>query len=132
METDGRLVENVAYASEMRAELRGQPHPLRFTTGKSVGAPRELQVGKADFQQQLEPGLDFLEKRGGDRERAPTLFELARSELVEELEHAVRCQSGDVCDRATGHAHRTSLRVYPAAAARSARPFGTKLRKEVT
>ena len=49
MQADGRLVEDVADAAQVGAELRRQADALRLAAGQRVGAPVERQVGQADL-----------------------------------------------------------------------------------
>ena len=67
MKTDGRLVENVADAAQIGAELGGEPNALRFAAGKRVGAPVEGQIRQADFGEEIQALLNLPENFIGHR-----------------------------------------------------------------
>ena len=66
MQADGRLVEHVKRADQMRAERRGQLDALRFAAGKRGGQPVERQVVEADFVEEAQALLNLFENLVGD------------------------------------------------------------------
>ena len=66
MQADGRLVENVERADEMRAERSGQLDALRLAARKRGGEAVEREVVEADFVEKLQAGADFVENFVGD------------------------------------------------------------------
>ena len=72
MQADGRLVENVERADEMRAERRGELDALRFAAGERGGEAVEREVVEADFVEELQARANLVENLVGD-------FRLARA-----------------------------------------------------
>ncbi len=66
MQADGRLIENVERADEMRAERCGQLDALGFAAGESGGEAIERKILEADFDQVAQALLDFFENFRGD------------------------------------------------------------------
>ena len=60
VQADGRLVENVQRADEMRAERSGQLDALRFAAGERGGEAIEGEVVEADFIEKLQAACGFL------------------------------------------------------------------------
>jgi hypothetical protein len=52
VEPDGRLVEHVEHAGQLRSDLRGQPDALAFTARERGRAARERQIPDADVDQE--------------------------------------------------------------------------------
>ena len=44
MQPDRRLVQHVQYAGQLRADLRGQPDPLRLAAGQCARQPVQRQI----------------------------------------------------------------------------------------
>ena len=61
VQADGRLVEHVEDAHQPRADLGGQPDPLRLTSGQRRGRAVEGEVVEPDVEQEAEPRVDLLE-----------------------------------------------------------------------
>ena len=61
MQADGRLVEHVERANQVRAERRGELNALRFAAGKRGGEAVERQVVEADFVEESQALLNFFE-----------------------------------------------------------------------
>ena len=55
VQADGRLVQDVEHAAQVRAQLRRQPDALRLAAGQRRHAPPKLQVAQADLAQELQP-----------------------------------------------------------------------------
>src|SRR5258708_22954115 len=54
MQADGRLVEHVERAHQMRTERRGERNPLGFSAGERGGQTLESKVVEADFLEKLQ------------------------------------------------------------------------------
>ena len=76
VEADGRFVENVQDASQIRAELRCQPYPLRFAATERICGAVEGEVVQSDLAKKAEALGDFAEDVCGDFLVAPSEFEL--------------------------------------------------------
>ena len=66
VQADGRLVEDVAHAAQVGAELRRQADALRLAAGEGFRTALQAQVIEADIDQEAQPGGDFLEYLVGD------------------------------------------------------------------
>src|SRR5882724_124333 len=66
VEADGRLVENVKRADEMRAERRGELDALRFAAREGGSEAIEGEVVEADFVEELEATANFFQDFVGD------------------------------------------------------------------
>ena len=55
VEPDRRLVEDVENADELRADLRGEPYPLRFAARERSGRAIEREVREPDVREKTEP-----------------------------------------------------------------------------
>ena len=79
MQADARFIENVDHTHEAHAELRGEPHTLRFAAGKRVVVAIERQVAESGFEQETQTLLnarddlaqgfvarEFSDERGGE------------------------------------------------------------------
>ena len=61
VQADGRLVEHVQHAAELRSDLRGQAYALRFAAGERGGGAVQAQVIEADGGEEVEPVADLFE-----------------------------------------------------------------------
>ena len=66
MQADGRLVENVERADQMRAERRGELNALGLAAGERGGQAVERKIIEADFIEEAQPLADFFENPVGD------------------------------------------------------------------
>ena len=66
MQANGRLVEDIERADEMRAERRGELDALGFAAGKRGGEAVEREVVEADFVEELQARANFVENFVGD------------------------------------------------------------------
>ena len=66
VQPDARLVEDVEHADQSRADLGGQPDPLRLAAGEGPGSAPERQVLEPDIAQEAKPVGHLLEDRAGD------------------------------------------------------------------
>src|SRR5262249_29507452 len=60
VEPDGRLVEDVEDANELRADLRREPEPLRLAARKRLRRTIELQIPHADVLEERQSLPDLL------------------------------------------------------------------------
>ena len=69
VQADARLVEHVEHPHQPRADLRGQPDPLRLAARERARAAVEVQVVQPDAQEQLQPAADLLQHLPARRRR---------------------------------------------------------------
>ncbi len=80
VEPDGRFVENVKHAAQVRAQLRRQPNALPLAAGQRGDAAPKLQIAQADFAQELQPLPNLrqdIARDGSSAAREPELAEKA-------------------------------------------------------
>ena len=121
VQTDRRLVEHVEHPDQPRADLRGQPDPLRLATGERARRAVQRQVLQPDVEQEPEPRLDLLEHPSGDHGLA-----LVEHHAVEELRavgdrHRRDLGDGAVAVLAVGERDGQDLGLEPGAVAGGAR-----------
>ncbi len=66
VQPDGRLVQHVQHARQVRANLGGEANALPFSTRQRHRAATERQVPDADIVEEAQPIADFLEQAAGD------------------------------------------------------------------
>ena len=66
VQSDGRFVENVENAAQLRSDLRGEADALAFSTGKRGGGAAERQVAEPDVVEEFEALGDFVRDASGD------------------------------------------------------------------
>ena len=66
VEPDRRLVEDVEHSDQPRADLGGEPDPLRLSPGQGGGRAGQGEVVEADVDQELEAGPHLFQDPGGD------------------------------------------------------------------
>ena len=93
MQPDGRFVEQVEYASEAGADLRGEADALGFAARKRRCAAVEVDIPKADALQKSKAGTDLLQQLSGD-----FLFALLQLHVGEEGQALCDGQAGDFND----------------------------------
>ena len=59
VQADGRLVEHVQHARQVRSDLRGEPDALAFAAGERRRAASERQVPDADLVEEAQAILHF-------------------------------------------------------------------------
>ena len=94
VQSDARFVENVKHADKSRADLRGQPNPLRFAAGERVALPVQREVRQADVFEEGQPGADFLDDFTGHM-----LFKLGEFQRSEEVQRFLDAHPRHVDDR---------------------------------
>ena len=67
VQADRRLVEDVQHADQVRADLRGEPDPLRLAARQRAGGAIEAQVADADVDQEAEPLAQLAHDALGDQ-----------------------------------------------------------------
>ncbi len=112
VQADGRLVEHVERADQMRAERGGQLNALRFAAGKRGGQPIEREVVEADFVEKAQALADFFQDFVGDGGALR-----AERELGEELARLGDRHGADIGDGFILHAHGARFRTQARAAA---------------
>src|SRR5262249_7302086 len=71
MQADGRLVEHVADALQIAAELRRETDTLRFAARPARRRAVEAQVAEPDLFEELQPAADFADHVARDVRIAP-------------------------------------------------------------
>ena len=66
MQTDGRLVEHIANALQIAAQLRGQPDALRLATRERGRAAVQRQIAQAHVFEKLQAAFDLRHQVAGD------------------------------------------------------------------
>ena len=94
VQADGGLVQHVHHAGEPRADLGGEPYPLRLAAGERIGRAVERQVVQAHVHQELQPRHDLVDDPLGDR-----LFVARQDEFAEEREAFLERQAAQLVDR---------------------------------
>ncbi len=61
MQPDRRLIQNVKDPDQPRADLTGEPDPLRLAAGERRSGPIEGQVMQTDVDQERQAGTDLLQ-----------------------------------------------------------------------
>ena len=117
VQADRRLVEDVEHADQRRADLGGQPDPLRLAARQRRRRAVHRQVAEPDVVQEAQPLVDLAQDQ--PRDRAVLLGELER---VEPLERPLGAQRAELVDRQLADLDRPRLRPQPRAAALRARP----------
>ena len=115
VQPDGRLVEDVAHAAQVRAELHGEPDALRLAAREGGGGAVEPQVSETDLAEEVEPGYELREHVVGDRRLPP-----ARPDPGQDAARGPDVESAEVRDAARAVAHRERLRAQPPAGAGAA------------
>src|SRR5262245_28284593 len=93
MQGDGRLVEDVKYAGQAGADLRGQMNALCLAAGQGFRGAVEGQVLKADVSQELQAVLDLLKNLARDH-----LFRFAEGQSFEKVASLADRERRDVVD----------------------------------
>ena len=101
MQPDGRLVQNVQHAAELRANLRGQPDPLRFATRQRGRRTVQTQVVQADRLEELQPAPNLIHHSLGNRQIARRKLPGPRRQQGPRNRH-----SREIRDGQAFHAHR--------------------------
>ena len=112
VQADSGLVEDVAHAAQVRAQLRREADALRLTTGERGRGASERQIAEPDFVEKGQARFQFRDQVARDLGFAP-----AGLELAEELAQLRDGKLDQVGDRALAVAHRKRLGVEALAGA---------------
>ena len=93
MQSNGRLVEHVAHALQVTAQLRGQADALRFAATQCGRAAVEREVTQTDFFKELQAALDLGHQVAGD-----VGFAAHQLQCFNPAAHIADRQAGDVGD----------------------------------
>ena len=111
MQADGRLIEHIQHAAQLRSDLRRQPDALRFAAGKRGGGALQAQIIEAHGHQKFQPVADLIHRPPAD-----LLFALRKASTPARLSRAASTdmprQLGD--GRAL-NPHRQAGRLQPLA-----------------
>ena len=102
MQADGRLIQHVTHAAQVRAQLRSQPDALRLAAGQRRCSAIQRQIAEADFTQEMQPAVQFADhvtrnvgisssqrpRADRRRQRAHGLRRKLRDRLAEQLHMA--------------------------------------------
>ena len=116
VQPDGRFVEDVEHAGEVRANLRREANTLPFAARERRRAAAEREVADAHIVQKAQPLLDFLENSLGDDR-----FAVRELQAVDHVERFGNRQVDVVRDGPALHLHREALLLQALAGARGAR-----------
>ena len=100
MQSDGRLIEHVENAAQIRAELRGQANPLRFATAQRFRRATERKITEPYIFHETQALPDFGNEVGRD-----SLLRPAEFQLVDLLRRFRRGEIRELIDRVILHAH---------------------------
>src|SRR6266566_4088413 len=106
MQADGGFVQNVKNAAQIRAELRRQSNPLRFTTAQCFRRATERKVTEPDVFHEAEPLPNFGNEISSYRLLRPVKFQLV------DLPSGFACRKiRELIDCLASHAHMSRNRV---------------------
>jgi len=81
MEADGRLIEHVKHAAQIRAKLRCEPDALGFAARQRGNTTTELEIPKPDFTEEFQALANFRKNVAGDFRRAAFEVRFAEQHL---------------------------------------------------
>ncbi len=82
VQPDGRFVQHVQHAAQLRADLRGQTNSLRLAARERRGRSRQAQIIETDGSQKLQAIADFFDdarRRSGAHARSASRFSRSRA-----------------------------------------------------
>ena len=94
MQTDGRFVENVKHAAQIRTELRRESDPLRFAAAQCFRRTAEREITEPDVLHETKPLLNFRHKI-----RRDCLLRSAKAQFADQLQRFARGKRGEIIDR---------------------------------
>ena len=98
MQSDSRLIQDVAYPPQIGAELRRQANALGLTAAEGGSRPVEVEIAQADLFQKAEPGFQLFDSISGNLGTAtsgPVVLEKGAGLLHR---HAVEIGDGLLCE----------------------------------
>ena len=112
MQADGRLVQHIEHAAQLRANLRRQPNALAFAAGESRRRAVERNVVQSNGIQKLQPLDNFMHDASGDVFFAPRELDSLRH-----FQRPRNRQRREIGNRHAVYFHRQALRPQPLAVA---------------
>ena len=106
MQTDRRFVQNVEDATQVRAELRRQPDPLRFAAAQRFRGSPEGEITKPNIFHEAQPLPNFGNEIGGDR-----LLGAGELQLLNLFCGFARRKIRELINRLALHAHMSRDRI---------------------
>ena len=122
VQADGRLIEYVAHALQVGAQLRSQSDALRLAARERRRGAIERQVAQADARQKLQAIADFRHRIQRYR-RAPRVEAQPRAEFLERIDG----KGGQIADRPAIEAQMPRNRVEARALAGRTRARGRRI-----
>ena len=116
VQTDRRLVQHIAHALQVAAQLRCQADALRLATAERRRGAVQGQVAQADVFEEFEAALDFADNVAGD-----VCVAADQHQAVDPLPRFLHRQPRDVADGLVVEGHTARCRVQARAAAVAAR-----------
>ena len=116
VQPDRGLVEDVQHAHQRRADLGGQPDPLRLTAREGRRGALQRQVAHAHVVQEAQPLVDLAQDQPRDR-----ALGVGQLQLVEPLDRAPRAHRRQLVDAQPAQLHGQALGPQPRAVALRAR-----------
>ena len=113
---DGRLVQHVADAAELRAELCGQADALRLAATQGGRRAVQSQVAQPHLVQEAQPGAQLADDVAGDRP-----LPVVEPQGTQRRRQRLHRQRAQVVDGAAAQRHRQRFRAQAASGARPAR-----------
>src|SRR5205085_2760543 len=117
METNGRFIEDVEDATEIRAELGGEANALAFSTGERGDTTPKLQITEANFTKKFQAFANFREDVPSNQPGAAFYFKIPEKfgggfdrHLGEGVDRASRGQVAEL----QSHGARDGVQARPA------------------
>ena len=112
VQTDGGLIEHIADALQVGAQLRGQPYALRLATRKRRGRAVEREVGQAHLHEEVQAAADFGDHVAGDLRGAALERQPRRPRLRLRDRHGAHVGDGFAVET---HRQRSGVEALPLA-----------------
>ena len=106
MQTNRWFIKHVKHATQIGAQLGGEPDPLRFAAAQRFGRTAKREITKPDVFHELQPLLDF-----GKQFRRDCFVRAAKPKFSDDLARLARGKGGEIVYRKTLHPHVTRNRV---------------------
>ena len=117
VQPDRGLVQNVEHADQRRADLRGEPDPLRLAARQRRGRAIHREVADPDVLEEAQALADLAHDQARD-----VAFGVAQLNVLQPAQRAARRQRAELVDRRPRHQHREGLGPQPRAVAVRAGP----------
>ena len=119
VQADRRLVEDVEHPTERRADLRGQPDPLRLATRQRGRGALKRQVAHAHVVEEAQPLVDLAQDQPRD-----LALGVGQLQSLEPFDRAARGHARELVDPQPADLDGQRLGPQPGALALRARPQG--------